>query len=121
MGVVSLEIGCLLYLLLHIPLIILYTRTTMKREVGFYFVVPGLSTYLTLVLVLYYFPVAQAKAGTLSSEDIVFYGFLTVVCYLVGLILTIIGNKGLALFSLKWAIPFSLVPLVMAFAYMIVM
>ncbi len=90
----------------------------MNREIGFYLLVPGLSIYTILVIILYCFPVLAAYRHVLTPDDAILYSFLVVFFYPLSIILTRIGDSHLKLFNWKWLFPLSLIPLVGAFGLM---
>jgi hypothetical protein len=87
----------------------------MTREAGFYLMVPGLSTYLILVGLLYYIPVQQSLHHQLSVETAVFYFFLTMIFYPIALLLILFGNKALQVFRMSLFSAVSLIPILAAF------
>jgi len=82
----------------------------MSREVGFYLMVPGMCIYLSLLCLVYYFPVMDAMQGTLLSDTAIFYSFLFLVFYPISLLLMRWGNVGLRIFSFKWVAALSVLP-----------
>lgn len=90
----------------------------MNREMGFYLLVPGLSIYAVLILVIYCFPVLAAYRHLLTTDDAIMYSFLVVFFYPLSMILTRIGDNHLKLFNWKWLFPLSLIPIVGALGLM---
>jgi len=92
----------------------------MTRETVFYLTVPGLSTYVLLVLLVYYGPVLHAYHGELTSDMIGVYTFLIALFYPISLTLITFGNQGLKFFNLKWVYPLSVVPFFIALVLIVV-
>ncbi len=86
----------------------------MKREVGFYVMIPGLSIYSTLILVLYFYPVVAAYNGHLSGDDIIMYVFMVLFFYPISLGLVAIGDEGAKIINWKWVLPISSLPIVIS-------
>jgi len=91
----------------------------MQREIGFYMLVPGFSTYFGLVSMWTYALVINPKP-IITNDDWVFYGFLFVFLYGISLFLVIAGNQAQKLLKLNWLIPLSWLPFILILGWVII-
>ncbi|NBV83049.1 hypothetical protein EBR57_02880 [bacterium] len=91
-----------------------------QREIGFYMLVPGFSTYLGLVSIWTYALILNPKP-TIKTDDWVFYVFLFIFLYGISLVLVVAGNQAQKLLKLRWLIPLSIVPFIMILGWRLAM
>jgi hypothetical protein len=94
----------------------------MEREIGFYTMVPGLFTYGCLLCLFICGPLLHPLGDSgvgVTTDEVIFYGFLFVFMYSVALGLIAAGNTALSLFKMRRAIPVSLLPFLVIVVWVI--